>query len=31
MPIDTDMTALIVALPLAWALLVIVMRGLNRG
>lgn len=30
MPIDTDLTALIIALPLAWALLVIVMRGMNR-
>lgn len=30
MPIDTDLTALIVALPLAWALLVIVMRGMSR-
>jgi len=30
MPIDTDMTALIIALPLAWVLLVIVMRGMSR-
>lgn len=30
MPHDTDLTALIIALPLVWGLLLVVMRGMSR-
>lgn len=30
MPINTDLTALIIALPIVWVLLVIVMMEMNR-